>query len=167
MSRNILQADESKQTLHFEPELDNPYFFVNGLEDDCVRMRYDKRNSILYFEWLRPVAFHEFKRAYLQALQLAGNYGLTRWFIKKTCRGPMSTEEMSWIYNVFLHEFSHVLGPNNLAAVYLTENSYKEQVFEYNSIPASVNHDFVEINLFTSEEEAWHWLTSHEPKRLS
>lgn len=77
-----------------------------------------------------------------------------------TASGPLDREQEAWLNNVYYEKLQESINEDIFVAVVFTDEHFKAIITNYVATEAAATHDFILLNYFTDQQEAFHWLES-------
>ncbi|AMM52334.1 hypothetical protein TH61_15640 [Rufibacter sp. DG15C] len=131
-------------------------------ETDFYQVALDESQQVALLHWKREVALPEFQEGSLALREVIREHQLSRWLINSTYKSFLSPEAEEWLNATMFTANEAKLQQHQIAFV-MTEEKYQDMVHDYSLLRASHKNLPIEINYFTSIEEALHWLVHEQP----
>ncbi|WP_123134435.1 hypothetical protein [Rufibacter immobilis] len=131
------------------------------MKTDMYNVSLDDTQQVAILDWQRAVSLPEFQEGYRAVGNLIQKRRLNRCLINTSSRGFVSAEAEEWLKSQLQNEANHFLLEEKQVAYVMSEENYQDMINDYSLLRAGHQEYQVNINYFTSIEEALHWLV-HE-----
>jgi hypothetical protein len=131
-------------------------------ETDFYQVALDESQKVALLHWKKEVTLPEFQEGSLALRTVIREHQLSRWLINSTYKSFLSPEAEEWLNATMFTANEAKLQQHQIAFV-MTEEKYQDMVHDYSLLRASHKKLPIEINYFTSIEEALHWLVHDQP----